>query len=130
MSETERPNELLKAVDTYFELMYDYDVSSFDRVFTNSAQLHGSRDGDLKLITAGDFHTALSSNPSPKSKNAPRLQEVLLVDIASPAQALVKVRIRIDTLQYVDYLSYHLVDGAWIITAKSFHIEKTFEPAS
>ena len=41
-----------------------------------------------------------------------------------------KVRVRIDKLQYIDYLSYHLVDGAWIITAKSFHVEKTFWPAS
>jgi len=49
------------------------------------------------------------------------------VDFASPTQALVKVRVRIDTTQYLDYLSYHRIDDAWLITAKSFHIERTYE---
>lgn len=126
MSDTGLTRGLLKSIDAYFELMYDYDVSRFNEVFADSAQLHGLRDDELKLITAGDFRSALSSNPSPKSNDAPRLQEVILVDLASATQAVVKVRVRIDKLQYIDYLSYHLVDGAWIITAKSFHVEKTF----
>jgi hypothetical protein len=28
---------------------------------------------------------------------------------------------------YVDYLAFHLVNGAWRITAKSFHVEKRFD---
>ena len=54
----------------------------------------------------------------------PRQQRSLLVDFASPAQALVKVRVRIDQIVYVDYLSFHRVDGDWRVTAKSFHIER------
>ena len=129
MTSAVSPADLLDAVAAYFDLMYDYDVAHFDRVFAASAQLHGLRDGGLKLIPAADFRAALAANPSPKSKGAPRLQEVLLVDFASPSQAVVKVRVRIDTLQYIDYLSYHLVDGAWLVTAKSFHIEQTFASA-
>jgi hypothetical protein len=68
----------------------------------------------------------LASNPSPKSKDAPQQQEILLVDFASPSQALVKVRVRIDTILYVDYLSFHRIGGAWLVTAKSFHIERRF----
>jgi hypothetical protein len=54
----------------------------------------------------------------------------LLIDLASPAQALVKVRVRIDVLQYVDYLAYHRVDEAWLITAKSFQVERRYESTS
>jgi Putative lumazine-binding len=121
---------LLEAVDRYFALMYDNDVSRFDSVFAPSAQLHGLRDGDLKLIPAADYRNNLAARPSPQSKKAPRLQEVLLVDFASPTQAIVKVRVRIDTQQYLDYLSWHCIDGTWRITAKSFHVERTYEPAS
>jgi hypothetical protein len=39
----------------------------------------------------------------------------------------VKVRVRINTIQYLDYLSYHCISGAWLITAKSFHVERRFE---
>src|SRR5471032_3023120 len=49
---------------------------------------------------------------------------------ASSSQALVKVRVRIDDVLFVDYLSYHLIGGAWLVTAKSFHIERRFEATS
>ena len=120
---------LLDAVERYFALMYDNDVSRFDSVFAPSAQLHGLRDGELKLIPAEVYRGNLAARPSPQSKNAPRLQEVLLVDFASPTQAIVKVRVRINTDQYLDYLSWHCIDGSWRITAKSFHVERSYEGA-
>jgi len=118
---------LLSAVERYFDLMFDSDVSRFDQVFAQSAQLHGLRDGDLRLLPAQDYKRALTSGPSPKSKNAPRQQEVLLVDFASTTQAVVKVRVRVDTVQYLDYLSYHCINNTWLITAKSFHVEQRYE---
>ena len=127
MNQTPAVESLLQAVERYFALMYDNDVSRFDQVFAPSAQLHGLRDGELKLIPAAVYRNNLAARPSPESKNAPRLQEVLLVDFASPTQAVVKVRVRIDTQQYLDQLSWHCIDGAWRITAKSFHVERIYE---
>ncbi len=124
---TSPSSPLLAAVERYFDLMFDNDVSRFGEVFASSAQLHGLRDGHLNLLPAQDYKNALASRSSPKSKNAPRQQEVLLVDFASPTQAMVKVRVRIDTVQYLDYLSYHCIDDAWLITAKSFHIERRYD---
>lgn len=120
-------SSLIAAVERYFELMFDSDIGRFDQVFAPSAQLHGLRDGNLRVLPAAEYRKLLASNPSPKSKNAPRRQEILLIDVASPAQALVKVRVRIDTILYVDYLSFHLVGGSWLVTAKSFHIERRFD---
>jgi len=120
-------HSLLDAVERYFDLMFDSEVSRFDRVFASSAQLHGLRDQNLRVLSAQDYKNVLASGPSPKSRNAPRQQEILLVDFASPAQAVVKVRVRIDTLLYLDYLSYHRINNAWLITAKSFHVEHRYE---
>lgn len=94
---------------------------------SSSARLHGLRDGDLRLLPAQDYRNALASAPSPKARSAPRSQQILLVDFTSAAQAVVKVRVRIDTVQYLDYLSYHCIDGLWLITAKSFHIERRYD---
>jgi hypothetical protein len=124
------PAPLLDAVERYLMLMYDCDVSRFDEVFAPSAQLHGLRDGELQIIPAADYRKRLASRTSPQSKNAPRLEEVLLVDFASPTQAVVKVRVRIDTQQYLDQLCWHRIDGNWRITAKSFHVERTYEDAA
>jgi hypothetical protein len=120
-------HSLLDAVERYFDLMFDADVSRFGDVFAPSAQLHGLRDGNLRLLSAQEFKNALAAGPSPKLRGAPRLQQLLLTDFASSTQALVKVRVRIDALLYLDYLSYHRIDSAWLITAKSFHIERRFE---
>ena len=114
---------LRQAVKRYFDLMYDSDVSRFDRVFRSTAQLHGIRHGEMRLLSAEGYRDALARTPSPRSQNAPRHEELLLMDVASDGQALVKVRVRINTLLYVDYLSYHRVDGDWLITAKAFHVE-------
>jgi len=127
MSEQPASASLLEAVEHYLTLMYDCDVSRFDQVFAPSAQLHGLRDGELHIIPAAEYRNRLASRTSPQSRNAPRLQEVLLVDFASPTQAIVKVRVRIDTQQYLDYLSWHCIGGEWRITAKSFHVERTYE---
>lgn len=128
MTESPTLAPLLEAVERYFTLMYDNDVSQFDHVFAQTAQLHGIRDAELRILPIRDYRTLLASTPSPKFKDAPRLQEVLLIDVVSPAQALVKVRVRIDVLQYVDYLAYHRINDTWLITAKSFHIERRYEP--
>ena len=124
MTATSAHPSLLAAVAAYFETMFDADLARFDRLFAPSATLHGLRDGALRVLTVAQYRDLLASTPSPKSRNAPRQQEILLVDLASPEQALVKVRVRIDRLLYLDYLSFHRVDGAWRLTAKSFHIER------
>ena len=41
MNDQPVPAPLLAAVERYFALMYDNDVSRFDQVFAPSAQLHG-----------------------------------------------------------------------------------------
>ena len=74
MSESVDTGSLLEAVESYFELMYDYDDVRFGEVFADSAQLHGWYDGTLKRMSANEFKSALASNPSPRSKGAPRHQ--------------------------------------------------------
>jgi hypothetical protein len=47
----------------------------------------------------------------------------LLVDFASTTQALVKVRVRLSAMVFVDHLTWHRIDGKWLITSKGFHLE-------
>lgn len=117
---------LIGAVQRYFDLMHGSDVAAFDEIFHRTAQLHGFRDGKIAMIPALAFKEAIASRPSLQSLQVPREEQILLMDFASPTQALVKVRVRWNTALYVDYLTYHCVDGKWLITSKGFHIEKTY----
>jgi hypothetical protein len=116
---------LTDAVRRYFDLMYDSDVTRFDRVFRSSAQLHGFREGQMTMWPAATFKEIIAGRPSPKSQEAPREEEILLIDFASSDQALVKVRVRINAVVFVDHLTYHRIDGDWLITSKAFHVERT-----
>jgi hypothetical protein len=121
---------LKDAVMRYFDLMYDADVSRFDQVFRSTAQLHGLRNGEMRVLTTQAYREALARTPSPASQNAPREQEILLMDVTSDTQALVKVRVRINAIVYVDYLSYHRIDGDWLVTSKAFHVEREGIPSA
>ena len=115
---------LTDAVHRYFDLMYDSDVTRFDHVFRSTAQLHGFREGQMTMWLAATFKEIIAGRPSPKSQNAPREEEILLIDFASADQALVKVRVRINAIVFVDHLTYHRIDGEWLITAKAFHVDR------
>jgi hypothetical protein len=115
---------LTGAVQRYFDLMYDSDVGYFDRVFRSSAQLHGFREGQMTMLPAATFKEIIGGRPSPRSQNALREEEILLIDFASADQALVKVRVRINGVVFVDYLTYHRIEGNWLITSKAFHVER------
>jgi hypothetical protein len=121
---------LAEAVQRYFDLMYDCDTSRFDLVFRSTAQLHGFRNGEMTVWPAQTYKCILADRPSPKSLNAPRQDEILLVDIASTTQALVKVRVRINATVFVDYLTYHRIDGEWLVTSKGYHVESTPPPGT
>jgi hypothetical protein len=119
---------LAEAVQRYFDLMYDADITRFDRVFRPTAQLHGFRDGAMTMWPAAAYRDLLASRPSPRSAGAPRQEEILLMDLASESQALVKLRVRIHATSFIDYLLYHRIEGDWLVTAKSYHVERV-EPA-
>ena len=114
---------LTEALQKYFDLMFDCDTSKFDQVFRSTAQLHGFRDGQMVVWSAETYRAILNKRRSPKSLNAIRADEIMLIDFASSTEALAKVRVRIANMVFVDFLTWHYVDDKWLITSKGFHVE-------
>ena len=114
---------LRAALQRYLDLMYDCDVSRFDDVFAPTVQLHGFRDGVMQCWPAAVYRGILGNRQSPKSLGAPREDSLVLLDFASPTQALTKVRVRIAHMMFVDYLTWHRIEDMWLITSKGFHLE-------
>ncbi len=121
---------LAEAIRKYFDLMYDCDTSRFDRVFRSTAHLHGFRDGTMVAWSAPVYKDILDKRQSPKSLGARRADEILLIDFASADLAFVKVRIRVAEMVAVDYLTWHRVEGRWLITSKGFRVESTVDAGS
>jgi hypothetical protein len=127
------PSALLslnRALQRYFDLMYDSDTTRFAQVFCPTAQLHGFREGAISMWPAQTFKEILAGRPSAKSLNAPREEEILLVDFASSTQAFAKVRVRMNTVVFLDYLTFHQIEGEWMITSKAYHVERVIPAAA
>ncbi len=120
---TTQTQALVEAVQLYLDLMYDCDVGKFDRVFASTSQLHGFRAGKMTCWGAAHYKEVLAGRQSPQALGSPREAQLLLLDITSSTQALAKVRVRINDMVYVDYLSYHKIEDAWLITSKAYHRE-------
>ncbi len=118
-------DSLLDAVKKYFDLMYDCDTSRFNEVFRSTVQLHGYRDGKMVAWPADVYRDILDKRQSPKSLDSARADEILLIDFSSTTQAFTKVRVRVNTMLFVDYLTWHRIDGIWLITSKGFHVESS-----
>jgi len=129
MSDDASFKNLTQAVQRYFDLMYDGDLSRFDRVFYPSAQLHGFRDGKMTAWPMPQYREILAGRKAPRSLGSPREEAILMMDFASPTQALVKVRVRINDMHFVDHLTYHLIGGEWLITSKGYSLERKDAPA-
>jgi putative lumazine-binding protein len=114
---------LRAALQHYLDLMYDCDVSRVDDAFAPTVQLHGFRDGAMQCWPAGVCRDILAKRQSPESLGAPREDALLLLDFACSTQALIKVRVRIATMPFIDYLTWHRIEGRWLITSKGFHLE-------
>lgn len=119
----DQTQELTEAVQLYLDLMYDCDISKFNQVFYPSSQLHGFRDGQMTCWPAAQYKDVLAGRKSPKALGSRREEQILLLDFASPTQALAKVRVRINDMVFVDYLSYHKIGSTWLITSKAYHRE-------
>lgn len=120
--------ELTEAIERYFDLMYDCDTSRLEQTFAPTAQLHGFRDSKLMAWPMQVYRDILDKRQSPKSVNAVREDEILLIDFASTTQAMTKVRVRVNTMVFVDHLTWHRIDGTWLITSKGFHVESQDGP--
>jgi hypothetical protein len=129
MSNQSAIQSLHQAIQQYFDLMYDNDTARFDRVFRPTAQLHGFREGAMAMRPAQTYKELLDQRPSPKSLNAPREEEILLIDFASSTQAFAKVRVRINDEVFVDYLVFHRIGEDWMITSKAYHVDRVIAVA-
>jgi Putative lumazine-binding len=64
-----------------------------------------------------------SGEPAVTEKlGAPRQQEILARDFASPAQTFVKVRVRINSVVFVDYLTLIKLSTGWKIVSKTYQV--------
>ena len=122
--------EIGKALQIYFDVMYECDLDKFDRIFHPSCSLFTMKDGVLNIRPFAQYREEIAVRKPPKSVGQPRIDTVLLVDMLSPEIALARVRVRIFDKIYTDNLNLLNFNGQWMVVAKIFHHTETVREAA
>lgn len=117
------PDELLTAVQMYFDALYHCDTEMLNTVFHPSSSLFDADEGVLFVEPIASFSNDVGSRVSPASKDQRREDEILAVDFLSPLSATVMVRLRAHENVFVDHLGFVLTEDGWRIVSKIWHLE-------
>ncbi len=120
----ENTQELLEAVNIYFDAMHHCDVNLMDQIFHPNSSLFDADQGKIFVEPIMSFRTDVGGRKSPASIKQSRNDEILLIDYLSKDCALVKIRLQAHAKIFVDHLCLVRGQEGWRIVSKVWHLEK------
>jgi len=115
--------QLLEAVEMYFDAIYYCDVTLLDKVFHRGSSLFDVDKGAILVDPIASFRHEVDNRPSPASKEQIRDEEIIMIDWLSNKCATVKVRLRAHNNIFVDHLCFVNGENGWCIVSKVWHLE-------
>ncbi len=109
-----------QTIRTYFDGLYEGDAEKLASVFHPTSALTWEQDGKVGVLPRDQWCEAVRTRPSPKSRDLPRDDAILLIDQSGPTTAFVKVKCQIPPRYFTDYLNLLKVDGKWVIVQKVY----------
>jgi hypothetical protein len=109
-------------LQTYFDVMYECDMTKFDEVFHPACSLFTAEGGSLVIKPYANYRQEMQVRTPPRSRGQSRaLETIVKLDMLSPEIALAQVRVQIHEKLFVDNLNLIRVDGRWMVVAKIYH---------
>jgi hypothetical protein len=107
----------------YFQGIYEGNVELLDKVFHRGTLLFGDVKGKPYAKTVDEYLDGVAQRTSPKDSGKPYQTEIIGIEVINSI-ALAKVRLKMYEFNYYDLLSFHKIDGKWLIVNKMLtHIE-------
>lgn len=110
-------------VAVYLEGLYQCDTDLLAGVFHPQAVYATASEATPLVLGLSDYLPIVAKRDPPARSNAPRSEEILLIDVVGPSTAMVKLRCQFFQKHYVDFLTLIKVKGEWRIISKVFHFD-------
>lgn len=108
-------------ISLYFKGTYQGDAAQLEQAFHPEARISGIINGQMHNWSLTEFITRVTVSPTAENRGEVYDKKILLVDKTHHA-AMVKARVVVGDLIFVDYLTLLKINGAWIIRNKSFTV--------
>jgi quinol monooxygenase YgiN len=101
----------------YFKGIYEGDLQLLKQVYYNGTLLFGDVKGKPYAKTLDEYLTGVANRQSPKKSGKPFKGEVLNVRVINSI-AVAEVKVEMYDFVYLEYLSFHKIDGQWLLVNK------------
>jgi hypothetical protein len=103
--------------DTYFKGIYEGDTALLATAYYNGTLLFGDVKGQPYYKTLAQYLDGVKNRQSPKDSGKPFKGEILSIEVINSI-AVAKVQVRMYDFNYSELLSFHQMDGKWLIVNK------------
>jgi hypothetical protein len=103
--------------DYYFKGIYNSDVGVLNQIYHPGTLLFGDVKGLPYAKTLPDYLNGVAHRQSPKDSGKPFNGEILSVSVVQSI-AIAEVKVKMYDFNYHEFLSFHKIDGKWLIVNK------------
>lgn len=103
--------------DVYFKGIYEGDVHMLEKIYHPGTLLFGDVKGQPYAKTLAEYLDGVAHRQSPKDSGKPFKGDIISIDVVNSI-AFAKVRVKMYEFNYTDLLSFHKIDGKWLIVNK------------
>ena len=101
----------------YFQGIYEGDLNALGQIFNTGTLLFGDVKGQPYAKTLDQYLDGVKNRQSPKDSGKPFQGEVLKIKVVNSI-AIAEVRVKMYDFIYQEFLSFHKLDGRWLIVNK------------
>jgi hypothetical protein len=103
--------------NAYFKAIYEGDVTLLGNTFYANALLFGDVKGQPYYKTLAQYLDGVKNRQSPKDSGKPFKGEIISIQVINSI-AVAMVHVRMYDFNYFELLSFHRLDGKWVIVNK------------
>ena len=101
----------------YFKGIYEGNLGLLNQVYHTGTLLFGDVKGQPYAKTLDQYLDGVKNRQSPKDSGKPFKGEIISIKLANSI-AIAEVRVKMYDFNYHEFLSFHKLDGKWLIVNK------------
>jgi len=103
--------------DSYFNGIYEGDVDMLKSIYLPGSLVVGDIKGVPYFKTIAEYLDGVKNRQSVKDSGKPFKGEIISIDVVNSI-AVAKLHVKMYDFNYDEFLSFHKIDGRWVIVNK------------